>query len=81
MHLIYMGLAKTPSLPPARALRRGSRLVPRGPKFSTRVAYVSRRFKSAGLLVLGYLYAFFPLVVVAALAVGLVWGAALGNSP
>ena len=81
MHLIYMGIAKTPSLPPARALRQGSRLVPRGPRFSARVTYVSRRLKPVAMTVLGTLYAFFPLVVVAALAVGLVWGAALGNSP
>ena len=80
MHVSFMGRANTPSLPPARALR-GSRLAPRGPSFSSRVSHLSRRIKPTGALFLGHLFAFFPLVAVGLLAVGLVWGAAMGASP
>jgi hypothetical protein len=70
-------------LPPARALREGSRLAPhpRGPRFSTRISYATRRLKPAGETVVSHLFGLFPLFAIVALAVGLVWGSAMGASP
>ena len=81
MHRKGMGRIRTPSLPPARALREGSSLVPRGPRLSTRLSYVARRLRPGATAVVGVVFALWPLVAVVALAVGLVWGAALSSSP
>ena len=68
-------------LPEARALREGSRLIPRGPSFRRRLSYVSRRIKPGYDAMMAHLVGLLPLVVVLALALGLVWGSALGASP
>jgi hypothetical protein len=74
-------LRKGPVLPPARALREGSQLVPKGPTLSTRMSYVSRRIKPAGELVVAHVLGLLPLVAIVALGFGLVWASALASAP
>ncbi|RMH43516.1 MAG: hypothetical protein D6689_04925 [Deltaproteobacteria bacterium] len=70
-------------LPPARALREGSRLAPRprGPTVATRLSYAMRRARPGAALVLAYAWGLFPLIAPVLLAFGLAWGSALGASP
>ena len=71
----------SPTLPTAKAFERGQRYSPARPPLRRRIEKLGATVRPHAEVVLSYAIGLFPLLLVLVLAAGLIWAAAVGNSP